>query len=340
MRSLGRGFRLLVVGIGLLLAGSGSAYELLGTDWSYMANPMGEDWIVCPAGIPGSGVQRTKDGAFEWNYSEFTFTFGADACLSGGVYPTFNNVNQVDFGGGLGPGVLAETAIWFFPSKPEDAVECDMRFSNTFSWYTGTGIPSGTQFDWWSVATHEMGHCLGLDHEADITSPKPVMYPTIGPGEVRRTLTADDIAGRNAIYGAESACPVSTALRGTPEGETALGILYRFRDEVMTKSPEGRRYIRLFYQHAWEGSWLVLRHPDLRAGVRSGLARILPTIRAVLDGHPAALTSEDLAAIEDLMDAFAAKASSRLQQTIEGLRSELQSGQLLSPFGIGVEVSR
>jgi len=328
-----------MLGIGLLFAGSGSAYELTGIDWSYMANPMGEDWIVCPAGIPGSGVQRTKDGAFEWNYDFFKFTFGADACLSGGEYPTFNDVNQVDFGGDLGPGVLAETTIWFFTSKPEDAVECDMRFSNAWSWYTGTGTPSGTQFDWWSVATHEMGHCLGLDHEADITNPKPVMYPTIGGGEVRRTLTADDIAGRNAIYGAESTCPVSTALQGTPERRATLGILYRFRDEVMAKSPEGRRYIRLFYQHAWEGSWLLLRNPDLRAEVRHGLAQILPTIRAVLEGRPAALTSEDLVIIEDLMDAFAAKASSQLQQTLDQLRSELRSGQLLSLFGIGVEVS-
>ena len=49
-----------------------------------------------------------------------------------------------------------------------------MRFNNAVNWYTGTGSPPGSQFDWWSVATHEMGHCLGLDHE-DSINPPPVM---------------------------------------------------------------------------------------------------------------------------------------------------------------------
>jgi Matrixin len=85
---------------------------------------------------------------------------------------------------------------------PAATVECDMRFSNGFNWYTGTGTPPANQVDWWSVAIHEMGHCLGLDHEPRITDPKSVMYPSLAAGEVRRTLTPDDIAGRNAIYGA------------------------------------------------------------------------------------------------------------------------------------------
>ena len=76
-----------------------------------------------------------------------------------------------------------------------------MRFSNGFTWYTGTDTPPSTEFDWWSVAAHEMGHCLGLDHEDDPFTRSPVMASTFAPGEVRRTPTTDDRAGRNAIYG-------------------------------------------------------------------------------------------------------------------------------------------
>lgn len=90
-----------------------------------------------------------------------------------------------------------------------------MRFNNnvSISWYTDTGTPSSTQYDWWSVTAHEMGHCLGLLRENDITNPEPVMFSTLDPGEVRRDLTADDIAGRNAIY---SPTPAAPTLSVTP----------------------------------------------------------------------------------------------------------------------------
>src|SRR5262245_4489221 len=86
--------------LGLVLTSRGAAVVLTGPDWSDQSNPMGEDWLVCSAtmpGGPGGGGQRTKDGAFGWNDANFTFTCGADACSSAGVYPLPNNVNQVDF---------------------------------------------------------------------------------------------------------------------------------------------------------------------------------------------------------------------------------------------------
>jgi hypothetical protein len=162
---------------------------------------MGEDWHICPDGIPDGGVPRTKDGAVTWNYSGFTFTFGSEACLSEGAFPLLNDVNQVDIGNGLPDGVLALTVSWFLVNTPENTIECDMRFNNTVSWYTGTGNPPPGQFDWWSVALHEMGHCLGLDHEDNVI-PLPVMRSGLQVGTVARELTADDIAGRNTLYGA------------------------------------------------------------------------------------------------------------------------------------------
>jgi putative transposon-encoded protein len=215
--------------IGLLVTGIGSAYVLTGTDWSYQEAPMGENWVVCGTGVPGGGVQRTKDGVSPWNYPNFTFTFGADACASGGVYPSINGVNQVDFGAGLGRGVLAETTSWFFRSNPADTIECDMRFSSAVSWHTGTGTPLPTQFDWQTVALHEMGHCLGLDHETRITNPTPVMYPTLAAGEVRRQLTADDVAGRNAIYGAVGG--PTTPLPGDYDGDGRADIALRYHQD-------------------------------------------------------------------------------------------------------------
>jgi len=187
--------------LGLLLSAQVVAFQFTGSNWSYRGNPMGDNWRVCPTGIPGEGVQRTKDGARVWNYAGFTFTFGSDACLSGGTFPLLNKVNQVqvDFGGGLPANSLASTVRWFLTNAPQNTVECDMRFSNAVNWYTGTGTPGPNQFDWWSVAVHEMGHCLGLGHEDNVV-PLPVMRTALLPGTSARALTPDDIAGRNAIY--------------------------------------------------------------------------------------------------------------------------------------------
>src|SRR5262249_14285539 len=92
------------------------------------------------------------------------------------------------------------------------------------------GTPAADQFDWWSVATHELGHCLGLDHE-DRVSPPPVMQSVLSMGTVMRQLTPDDVAGRDSIYGASQAAPAgppapsSTAATGGGGGGGGCNIV-------------------------------------------------------------------------------------------------------------------
>jgi len=207
---------------GLLLASQVLAFVRNSSNWAYMPNPMGENWVICPDRMPGDAVQRTKDGAAAWNYEHFQFTFDPEACLSNGAFGILNSVNQIDFGR-LSEGILANTFFFFFTDAPDQTVECDLRFSSAVNWYTGTGPPAADQFDWWSVATHEMGHCLGLDHE-DRINPPPVMRSAFPIGTVMRQLMPDDVAGRDSIYGASQAAsngspaPSSTASTGGGSG--------------------------------------------------------------------------------------------------------------------------
>ncbi|PUZ65184.1 hypothetical protein GQ55_3G203100 [Panicum hallii var. hallii] len=56
----------------------------------------------------------------------------------------------------------------------------------------------GSALDLESVATHEIGHTLGLGHSS---SPEAVMYPYINFGERKVELSGDDIEGVQLLYG-------------------------------------------------------------------------------------------------------------------------------------------
>ena len=61
-----------------------------------------------------------------------------------------------------------------------------------WNWYLGSD-PSAIgseQYDFQTIATHELGHALNLGHSRDTNS---VMYPYLGTGQVRRELTANDL---------------------------------------------------------------------------------------------------------------------------------------------------
>jgi hypothetical protein len=92
-------------------------------------------------------------------------------------------------------------------------VESDVFFNAAFQWSTSDGSQTG-RFDLQSVATHEIGHFLGLGHSAlGETEPRPsggrrvlassaVMFPiSFGAGNsADRTLQPDDIAGVSDLY--------------------------------------------------------------------------------------------------------------------------------------------
>ena len=145
--------------------------------------------------------------------------------------------------------------------------------------------------------------------------------------------------GRTTMFDlvVNSACPVTTALGDAPDQKTKLAVVYDVRDHVLARTATGQRYVALFYMHAAEGVWLMLRHPDLRARSRTVLERLLPTLRALLARQPAPLTAADLAAIDALLEAFATNATAGLRADIKALRQELRQGRVLKDFGISID---
>ena len=76
--------------------------------------------------------------------------------------------------------------------------EMDIEADSTRNWYYGTGTPSGTQLDFQSVLSHELGHGHQLGH---VISSNEMMNYSIGPGQKKSTLSTNDLSGGNYVMG-------------------------------------------------------------------------------------------------------------------------------------------
>ena len=142
---------------------------------------------------------------------------------------------------------LATTSYWV--DLNGIIIECDIRFNDiSYDWST-SGHPSSGQFDVQSVAVHEFGHWLNLlDLYGDNDTTK-VMYGINNGGleGVKRSLTLDDIAGIQYIYG----IPETITPPSTPSGPTSgfIGTSFTYS----TGGSSSNLGHLLEYQFDWKG---------------------------------------------------------------------------------------
>ncbi len=90
-----------------------------------------------------------------------------------------------------------------------------IKYYSGWTWHDGpNNVTSG--IDLQGVACHEFGHALGLGH-SNVSG--ATMWPSIsGTGTGQRSISSDDIAGVQAVYGAKSASkPRITSLAGVKQ---------------------------------------------------------------------------------------------------------------------------
>ncbi|MHC4947794.1 MAG: matrixin family metalloprotease [Planctomycetota bacterium] len=180
-------------------------YVLLPFDWTWQANPMGEPYLVngnCNDGQAGSSsrqVDVVNISADTWTDAgaDFEFTFGGTHSTNNDNFDGVNRIYWDNSQPGLPSGTIAVTGIFFTGGN---ITEWDMVWNDgDHNFWEGTGSCPFNHQDIQSVATHEFGHALGLDHT-------PVggatMVASIAACQTfPRTLAQDDIDGIIAIYG-------------------------------------------------------------------------------------------------------------------------------------------
>jgi hypothetical protein len=111
------------------------------------------------------------------------------------------NVIRFDIGSELPGGVLGRCTSYFSacslgPNIFVYVSELDICFDNATTWNFGPALATGGQFDFESVAVHELGHGHQLSH---VINTNDVMHFSIGPAQNKRTLIAADIAAGNDV---------------------------------------------------------------------------------------------------------------------------------------------
>lgn len=154
-------------------------------------------WYHNTAG-QGSGKAAALQAAMQtWtNVSGSTYALSYAGTTSAGWSTDGQNTILWASGNGCTGNCLALTALVL--QSGQVIVETDITFNSNYTWNT-----NGTQYDTQGVATHELGHTLGIHHTEVSSSPLPTMYASyFGTG--MRSLESDDAS---ALQCSESRYP-------------------------------------------------------------------------------------------------------------------------------------
>jgi hypothetical protein len=131
-------------------------------------------------------------------------------------------------------------------------------------------------------------------------------------------------------------CPATVALANVPDGRFVLDTLYRFRDEVMLQNTFKKRYVDMFYTHAFEASWILLNNSDLRFRIAQLLWRQQSTFGTLIQNQTATVKAEDVREVDALIGLFMEKASLAFATELRTLRQGVRDRSLLTLFGVRV----
>ena len=153
--------------------------------------------------------------------------YNPDGLGSGGADFDFCWQGAANTVGGTDDNIVSELAgsgggVYAFTELPISDGWRIRFYSDAAVWHDGPDAPppGNTHKDIQGIATHELGHALGLDHSnvPDAT----MLGAVIGSGVTMRSLAADDEAGVQALYGVQSSGKPSVSALFVPNPSTLV----------------------------------------------------------------------------------------------------------------------
>lgn len=154
---------------------------------------------------PDLNLSAIVDGASEWDSKTSTALFGnyTEDETADWDSSAPDGRNELSLGNYPSAGVIAVTVVWGNFSGPPSSrsiQEFDVMFDNDFVWGDAASNPS--IMDLQNIATHEIGHGLGLDDIYQSDCSAVTMYGYSYYGEIiKRSLEQADITGLQTLYG-------------------------------------------------------------------------------------------------------------------------------------------
>jgi len=154
---------------------------------------------------PDLNLSAILDSANEWDSKTSPALFGSYTIDSTANWDssTPDGRNEFSFGNYPQQGVIAITVVWGYFSGPASTrriVEFDVLFDTDFIW--GDAATDPAVMDLQNIATHEIGHGVGLADMYQTVCGEVTMYGYSANGETeKRTLEQQDINGLQSLYG-------------------------------------------------------------------------------------------------------------------------------------------
>lgn len=176
-------------------------YEFLGRGIKWHEADLPIDYVMS-LDLSGDPIRRAVE---EWDYWTGSKLFGGSDFVNDASWDDDfpDGRNELVFGDYPEHGVIAVTVVWGYFSGPpgkRKITEFDILFDTDFTWGDATENPE--VMDLQNIATHEIGHGLGLADLYEEACADESMYGYSTEGETKKSdLNTGDIAGIQELYG-------------------------------------------------------------------------------------------------------------------------------------------